>query len=122
MRGDMNVMLAHPGLVGQAGREVVLGVRPEDMRISSAGELHAVVELVSPQGAEQFVNARVGDVELMLRLDNHQKIAPGDMLPLTVDPSLLHVFDKSTGESLAVAQAVQGDGSVTPFPPRAHQR
>jgi multiple sugar transport system ATP-binding protein len=135
-RGDINIALAAFGLAGDSGREVMLGLRPEDLRISPNGELRAVVELVSPQGSEQYVNTRIGGIEIMLRLDNHQKVAPGDTLHLTVDPSLMHVFDRKTGESLAAGSTAPGHPmtpghqtamspdhhTVTHLPPRAHQR
>jgi hypothetical protein len=55
-------------------------------------------------------------------------VAPGDTLHLTVDPSLLHVFDRKTGESLTAGSTVPGHHmipghhTVTHLPPRAHQR
>jgi len=99
VRGGLRAPLADATLAAQGGREVVLGVRPEDLRVGG-GDLEAVAELVSPLGSEQYVNARLGDVELVLRVDKDVTVAPGDRLPLGVDPRRLHVFDKQTGESL----------------------
>jgi multiple sugar transport system ATP-binding protein len=122
VRGGMKVALSQPALTGHSGREVLLGVRPEDLRVVSGGELAATVELVSPQGAEQFVNTRIDGVEIMLRLDNHQKVAARDMLSLGIDRTLLHVFDRKTGESLTSTAAAPAGASVTLFPPQAHRR
>jgi multiple sugar transport system ATP-binding protein len=121
-RGGMDIALDRLGLAGNGGRAVVLGMRPEDLRPSPAGDLVAVVELVSPQGAEQYVNARIGDNEIMLRLDNHQRVAPGDTLRLSADRTLMHVFDRSTGESLTAISTPAGDRPVTQSPPQAHRR
>jgi multiple sugar transport system ATP-binding protein len=121
-RGDMSIALNRLGLAGHAGREVILGVRPEDLRVSPAGDLHAVVELVSPLGSEQYVNIRIAGIEMMLRLENHQKVAPGDALQLSVDQRLLHLFDRKTGESLTAALAARGDHPVAHLSPRAQQR
>jgi multiple sugar transport system ATP-binding protein len=120
--GDMSIALNQFSLAEHSGREVILGVRPEDLRVSPAGDIHAVVELVSPQGSEQYVNTRIAGVEIMLRLDNHQKIAPGDTLHLCVDQTRMHVFDRKTGESLTAGLATPADHPVTHFPPRAHRR
>ena len=58
----------------QARREVMLGIRPEDLRVVPNGELRAVVELVSPQGSEQYVNTRIGGVEIIeASLSNHRE-------------------------------------------------
>jgi multiple sugar transport system ATP-binding protein len=99
VRGDLRVPLADGRLASQGGREVVLGVRPEDLRVGT-GNLEAAAELVSPLGSEQHVNARIGDIELVLRVDKDMTVATGDRLSLGFDPRRLHVFDKQTGQSL----------------------
>jgi multiple sugar transport system ATP-binding protein len=121
VRGGMNITLNRPGLAGNSGREVLLGARPEDLRVSPTGELATTVELVSPQGSEQFVNARIAGVEFMLRLDNHQKVAPGDTLRLGIDPALLHIFDRKSGESLTAAPAVPGELVAASFPSQSRR-
>jgi multiple sugar transport system ATP-binding protein len=120
--GDMSIALNQPGLAKHSGREVILGVRPEDFRVSPAGDVRAVVELVSPQGSEQYVSTRIAGVEIMLRLDNHQKVSPGDALHLNVDQTQMHVFDRKTGDSLTAGLAPPANHPVTHFPPRAHRR
>jgi multiple sugar transport system ATP-binding protein len=100
VRGALRIALSDPALAADHGREVVLGLRPEDLRVGSGG-LEGAVELISPLGSEQFVNVRVGDVELIVRLDKDMTVAPGDRLALTIDPRRLHVFDSRTGQSLA---------------------
>jgi multiple sugar transport system ATP-binding protein len=121
VRGGMSITLNRPGLAGNSGREVLLGVRPEDLRVSPTGELATTVELVSPQGSEQFVNARIAGVEFMLRLDNHQKVAPGDTLRLGIDPALLHIFDRRSGESLTAAPAVPDELVAASFPSQSRR-
>jgi multiple sugar transport system ATP-binding protein len=96
----LRIALADPTLGTQHGREVVLGLRPEDLRVG-AGGFDGAVELVSPLGSEQFVNVRVGDVELLVRLDKDMPVAPGDRLELRADPKRLHIFDRRSGQTLA---------------------
>jgi len=99
VRGGLRVPLVDACLAGQGGREVLLGVRPEDLRVGG-NDLEAAAELVSPLGSEQYVNARLGDIELVLRVDKDVTVSTGDRLPLGLNPRSLHVFDKQTGESL----------------------
>jgi multiple sugar transport system ATP-binding protein len=99
VRGGLRVSLADVRLASQGGREVLLGIRPEDLRVGGS-DLKVAAELVSPLGSEQYVNARLGDIELVLRVDKDVAVSTGDRLPLGLDPRRLHVFDKQTGASL----------------------
>jgi multiple sugar transport system ATP-binding protein len=99
VRGGLRVPLDDARLASQGGREVVLGIRPEDLRVGG-GDLEAAAELVSPLGSEQHVNARLGNIELVLRVDKDVTVSTGDRLLLGFDPRRLHVFDKQTGQSL----------------------
>jgi multiple sugar transport system ATP-binding protein len=121
-RGELNVALKLPGLAGHAGREVTLGVRSEDLRVSPAGDIAAVVELVSPQGSEQYVNIRVAGSEMTLRVDNHQRVAPGDTLHLSLDQGPVHLFDRATGESLTAALPSPVEDPLLHFPQQAQRR
>jgi multiple sugar transport system ATP-binding protein len=100
VRGGLRLSLADAHLASQGGREVMLGIRPEDLRVG-AGDLDVAAELISPLGSEQYVNARLGDIELVLRVDKDVTVSTGDRLRLGVDPRRLHVFDKQTGQSLS---------------------
>src|SRR5204862_2323588 len=83
IRSGLRIPLADARLASQSGREVMLGVRPEDLRVGS-GNLEAVAELVSPLGSEQYVNARLGDIDLVLRVDKDVTVSTGDRLRLGV--------------------------------------
>jgi len=55
----------HPSLAGQIGREIAVGIRPEDLGIASSptaginGQLQVRVELVELLGAEVYLHGRV---------------------------------------------------------------
>jgi multiple sugar transport system ATP-binding protein len=90
---------------GQGGRRVVLGVRPEDVEVASAGPagLAGQVVLVSPLGSEQHVNVQVGDVELIVRAPKEARLAIGDQVGLWVEPRRLHLFDAASDQALAAS-------------------
>jgi multiple sugar transport system ATP-binding protein len=96
-----------PGAAASIGREVVLGVRPEDIEVvrDSDDSLESKVLLVSPLGAEQHLDLMLGDVELIARADKELEIAPGAVLPLHMAPRRIHLFDRATEESLALEVA-----------------
>ncbi|WP_243042047.1 ABC transporter ATP-binding protein [Dyella sedimenti] len=84
-------------------REVVLGVRPEDLRPCAAADaaLDALLEVIEPIGNEVFLNLRHGDAPLVSR------VAPGDLpeagapMHFTLVPERLHVFDPAGGARIA---------------------
>jgi multiple sugar transport system ATP-binding protein len=82
------------------GRQLTVGLRPEDMRIGDQGGgagLPARVEAVEPVGNEAFVNLRCGDSEIILRQPPHDLPVPGDVVHLDHTPSRAHFFDSDTG-------------------------
>ena len=82
-------------------REVVLGVRPEHMRIvAGEGTLQAQVELVEPVGSEAFVHLRSDEQALVVRMAPEGVPAVGDTVALHIDNTRLHFFDAQTGARL----------------------
>jgi multiple sugar transport system ATP-binding protein len=98
--------LALPGVAWPAqwaGREVVIGVRPEDLHpVDAAGPaaLSARVDVVEPVGNEVFLNLRSGEKPLVVRLPPRVVPQPGDLIHLVPDPAMLHVFDARDGARL----------------------
>jgi multiple sugar transport system ATP-binding protein len=83
--------------------EVVIGVRPEDLRFAHAtgdGDgLPAMVTVVESLGHERHVICRLADQQLVIvRQDAHEP-APGEesAVHLVADAGALHVFDPATG-------------------------
>ena len=92
---------------GHAGREVTVGIRPEHLHQAGDGDeerritLH--VELLEALGADTVVHGRIdgqGDL-LMARLPGIVSASQGDPIALAVDNGQLHLFDVSTGRSVA---------------------
>jgi multiple sugar transport system ATP-binding protein len=84
----------------QVGRQLTVGLRPEDMRIGDPGDgarLPARVETVEPVGNEAFVNLRCGDSEIILRQPPHDLPSPGDLVHLAHAPARAHFFDSDSG-------------------------
>lgn len=102
-RGDLRVALPPSVQESDIGREVILGIRPEDLALVSQGEIAARVELISPLGSEQQIGVRVGDSELVLRAANDKAISVGETVALQPGTARLQVFDRESGASLSVA-------------------
>jgi len=85
-----------------AGREVVLGLRPEDIGSAAAeaapdgSHLTATVDVVEPMGAESYVHARVGDTPFVARVDAHRSFQVGREVSMGVFAAKAHLFDAAT--------------------------
>ena len=89
---------------GNAGRDVVVGIRPEHVTLS-AGEatstLPISLDLVEPLGSEALLHARYGDDQLVFKAETH-----GDIDHLSgvgevhVPAGLVKLFDAETGRAL----------------------
>ncbi len=85
-----------------AGREVVLGVRPEHLLPAGVGEgLLARVEVVEAVGSEAYLHLDFAGQRLVARLPPQDLPAPGDQIALRPDSARLHFFDPATGTRLA---------------------
>ena len=86
--------------VEAAGLErVVLGVRPEDLRIAAHEGVDATVVVVEALGHESHVACRLDDGQLVIVRQRAQADvpAPEEKVKLVALPELLHVFDPETG-------------------------
>jgi ABC-type sugar transport system ATPase subunit len=97
---DRPLTLAEPVRPGP----VTVGIRPEDMRPDTAGELAGTVRLVEHLGAETYVlidrPEPAGSAGLCWRATGTPAVASADLLRLTVLPGRLHLFDPHSGNRL----------------------
>jgi multiple sugar transport system ATP-binding protein len=77
------------------GREVVLGLRPEDLlpRAAAGAALSAQLEVVEPVGNEVFLNLRYGELPLVARTPPRELPTPGSTLHFGFAPERLHFFE-----------------------------
>ncbi|WNL46700.1 sn-glycerol-3-phosphate ABC transporter ATP-binding protein UgpC [Dyella sp. BiH032] len=101
---DLGELPQAGALEGWAGREVVVGLRPEDLlpRASADGAvLSAQLEVVEPVGNEVFLNLRHADLALVARTPPRDLPAPGSTLHFGFAPERLHFFDAQAGTRIA---------------------
>ncbi|MFT3756040.1 MAG: sn-glycerol-3-phosphate ABC transporter ATP-binding protein UgpC [Pseudoxanthomonas sp.] len=85
----------------EAGRGIVLGIRPEHLSPTAGeGSLRAVVDLVEPVGNETFVHLRCGGHALVARMPPQHAPVAGETLALDVMRERLHFFDAQSGVRL----------------------
>ncbi|MEO8837036.1 MAG: ABC transporter ATP-binding protein [Caldimonas sp.] len=84
-----------------APRQVVLGVRPGDLRVGAAGGIEARVDRVEDLGDSSIVSfVGPGDVLLKLKSEQVPSVAEGDRVSLEFAPAAAHLFDAVSGARL----------------------
>ena len=104
--GGKNVHIPGAALteLAQLGRtSVVLGFRPEDIRVSDGEESWPVeVSLVESLGADAYVYSDVkltggGTQQITVRTDGRVPPQRGQMMGIEIVPNRMHLFDPETG-------------------------
>ncbi|KEQ22074.1 MULTISPECIES: ABC transporter ATP-binding protein [Paenibacillus] len=93
---------------GYAGKEVVLGVRPEDfheeaifMEASPNTIINAHVEVAENLGHEMLLHlSGIGSQMAVVRVDGRSNAKEGSNVKLAVDMNKVHFFDKDTTNSI----------------------
>lgn len=84
-------------------REVVLGVRPEHLRLAEPDDtvtFDVAVDLVENLGSEEIAHCYVGDTELAVRGRRPTGLRAGERVGLAADQLHIHLFDKASGRRL----------------------
>ena len=90
-------------LASFAGKNVIIGVRPEDIhdREYVPGALNgapvpAQVDVIEPMGSEIYLYLLSGSHSYIARVDPRSKARPGNRVEVMMNLDHLHVFDKET--------------------------
>jgi multiple sugar transport system ATP-binding protein len=89
---------------GHAGREVVVGVRPEHVTLTEGKDttpLPIDLDLVEPLGSEALLHARFGEDSLVFKAETHGDIDHlSGVASVHVPAHLIKLFDAETGRAL----------------------
>jgi len=91
-------------VLGQsAGKEITVGVRPEDLDIADNG-LPVEVDVVEELGADAYIYGRTlvgnGEQQIIARVDGRRPPLKGDRLSVLPRSGHVHLFDQASGERL----------------------
>jgi multiple sugar transport system ATP-binding protein len=88
-------------------REVVLGIRPENLKAKEMVPdydpetvLEAQVRVREPLGDELIIHAENGGVELVARLDPRIEVGIDQTIELIAEMDFMHIFNKETEETI----------------------
>jgi multiple sugar transport system ATP-binding protein len=88
-----------------AGGKVVLGVRPEALRVANGADradyaFDSTVEVVEPLGNEILLDVRAGAHVMVARVDPATRVKVHERVRLALDPERLHFFDAGSEAAL----------------------
>jgi multiple sugar transport system ATP-binding protein len=87
-----------------SGREVLLGIRPEDIEpapiTASVGNIKAEIEVVEPMGNQTFLYFTLQNKQMIARVSSNVPYKTGEKLLFVPDKNKLHFFDYETGVSI----------------------
>jgi len=101
------------------GRDVILGIRPEQICVGAEGNLpslRAEVQVIEPTGPDSMIFVSLNQTKVCCRLAPDAAPNPGETLTLQFEPDKVLLFDAQTGERLGVAPgngAAGRNGTVT---------
>ena len=99
-----------------AGREVVLGVRPEQITDMSSAhgdvgqELGCLIDLVEPTGPDTLLTTRLNGAAVTCRTHPREAVLPGQTMQLSFNLSKAAMFDPANGERIAYAAPAIDNG------------
>jgi multiple sugar transport system ATP-binding protein len=84
------------------GQAVVIGLRPEHLRLAQpeAAAIVAKVVVVEPSGADTLLTLRAERLNMAVFLRERSAVRPDELVGLSIEDELVHVFDASTGERI----------------------
>jgi len=93
---------------GFAGKEVIFGIRPEDIHqepvfieASPNSVVHAKIEVAENLGHEMFLYlAGLGTESVIARIDGRSGLKEGTTVKLAMDMNKAHIFDKETEKNV----------------------
>lgn len=92
-----------PELEGYIGKEVVLGIRPEDLHDDEAfismnpdSVASAFVEVTEMMGAETYLYLEVAGKQFTARVNQRSTAQINDTIKIAFDTNKIHIFDKET--------------------------
>ena len=93
-----------PSLQNAVGKDVILGIRPEFVRIaddSAADIVRVEVDLTETLGSEALIHASLNGEPFVIRTETVGQMNVLDGISgFTIAPNLIRVFDAKTGEAL----------------------
>lgn len=92
---------------GYAGKEVIFGIRPEDIEVSKSfiaehkdSTIRTTLEVKELMGAESYLYLSTGKYSLTTRIEGSSDENIGSLIDVAINMDKIHIFDKDTEETV----------------------
>ena len=85
-------------LAGYEGKDIVLGVRPEDINIGDEFDFKVLIN--ENLGMNTLVHGYIGKKKVVSKIDDWCEYKLGDEIKVTFDRNKVHFFDKETTNAI----------------------
>lgn len=99
---------------GQRAREVILGVRPEDIYYgdlmpssTNLERITGVVEVIEPLGAQSYIHVTWESHSLGVCVGARHRVHQHEEVTLALDMNRIHLFDRQTGQRVSPGESRQ---------------
>ena len=100
--GDCRVCVNKPELEAYIGKEVVMGIRPEDIHannnahVGAPSEFSAFINHMEMMGSENYLYLDAYGQKMLARIPARYEFSEDTTVTLSIDTGKIHVFDKDT--------------------------
>ncbi len=87
-----------------SSEEMVLGVRPEDVKVSDGPGVSSVpakIYIAEPLGSVQYITLDADGLRLLAQVEPHYEATINKQVYCSFDPEDIYLFDKATGSRIA---------------------
>lgn len=102
--GGVSVALQAGKRPVQSERPVILGIRPEELKVVGRDEasVTGVIDVVEPTGPETMVTVQVGEQSIIARLQPRFTGRRNEPIFLAVDPASVNLFDPGNEQRIDI--------------------
>ena len=102
---DTKIRSAREELADYVGKQVILGIRPENLHVEKEfvkgdNVITAKVDLDEMMGSETLLYLNYAGTRLIAKVPSEVTATTGDPIELAVDVNKIHVFDKETEQAI----------------------
>jgi len=97
----------NPKLKEYIGKEIVMGIRPEDLyddanalKEANAMIIKGIVDVIELMGAETYLFMKIADSNVVARVSPKTKAQTGETIEIVFDMDKIHLFDQTTEKSI----------------------